>query len=91
MEIDKSKIGHRYTRKAANGMQITVVIANDPKQFDLYRLLGLDVFSPSISKKLKPIDLNAMKMSELREYAKKFGVTGRSKQAIIDELEKKHG
>lgn len=37
-------IGQTHTKKAPNGMPITVTIKSDPGQFDLYRLLKLDVF-----------------------------------------------
>ncbi len=71
---------------------MTITIKDDPSEFDLYKMLGLDVFVPSISKLLRPvktIDMESMKMGELREYAKKFGIKGNSKQSIIDAINQK--
>ena len=92
MQINKAKVGSVYRRKVANGMTMTVTIKAEPtqKEIDLYKMLGLDVFTDiTISKKLVPVDFENMKMGELREYAKGFGVKGRSKQDIIDALREK--
>lgn len=90
MEIREECIGSEIRCKAPNGCSMVVVINDNPENFQLYKRLSLDVFKASDSlpnKKTK--DISKMGLNELRDYAKPFGITGRSKQSIIDELNKK--
>lgn len=42
-------IGLAFQKKAPNGMLMTGIVVDDPAQFNLYKLLELDVFDNSVS------------------------------------------
>jgi len=52
MTVKQECIGNTHTRTAPNGTVITVTIKNDPSQFELYKLLKLDVFGPEVKAKV---------------------------------------
>lgn len=51
MELIKKMIGSRHNVKAENGQSMSIVIEDNPKEFPLYKKLGLDVFVKSKAKK----------------------------------------
>ena len=89
MEIREECIGIIFHTKAPNGCSMVVTIEDKTENFQLYKRLDLDVFraSDSIPRK-KRTDYSKKSLKELREIAKPLGITGRSKQSIIDELNK---
>ena len=42
--IKKKYIGKTFSKRVPNGCLITQVIEDNPKKYELYKLMGLDIF-----------------------------------------------
>ena len=87
--LKRDLIGTIYSVIAPNGLEMTVTISDDPKEFALYKRLGLPVFHHVETKPLiplKPIDPNDMSWADLKKYAKEKGIAGKTKKEILNAI-----